>query len=121
MSVSRGYINDGDLVGLVSSCKYLRGTATMPGPQGLKASLPGHLDRAVQMLDGLMPEAEPFNGHMAPSKSVLPKGNVRKLTSGRQGGSLDTRGKRLSRPIPRTSGHASLKKGSNTPATRVSG
>jgi hypothetical protein len=42
-----------------------------------------------------MPEADPFISHMAPSKSVLPKGNVRKLTNGRQGGQPGHEGKTL--------------------------
>jgi hypothetical protein len=48
LSVSRRYINDGDLIGIVSSLKYLRGIATMPGRQGLKASLPGLLGHIVR-------------------------------------------------------------------------
>jgi hypothetical protein len=44
-------------------------------------------------LDGLMPEADPFYSHMAPGKSGLPKGNVRKLTGGRQGGQPGHEGK----------------------------
>jgi hypothetical protein len=59
-SVSRRQINYGDLIGVVSSLKYLRGIATMLSRQGLKASLPGLLDPIPQILDGLMPESDPF-------------------------------------------------------------
>jgi hypothetical protein len=68
-----------------------------------------------------MPEADPFNSHMAPAKYGLPKGGVRKLADGKQWGQPGREGKTPVQADTPDERACLLKVRANTPTTRGSG